>query len=254
MTPSAVVSIHDVHRGNVARVTAMLDQLGQLGVRSCSLLVVANYHRRGVMTHDSAFCAWLGERSREGHEIVAHGFYHLREARTRESARDRFVTQVYTRGEGEFYDLSEFEAEYRLKLVRSTFRDAGLVPRGFIAPAWLLSAGSERALKALGFDYTVRIGEVLDLSRGSSTRSRSLVYSVRSPLRRLCSLGWNSVLMATLRRRPLLRLGLHPPDFDHKAIWNHAMHLVSKFLTTHRPVTYLDWILACREELCQNRA
>ncbi len=254
MIPSAVVSIHDVHQGNAARVGIMLSKLKETGVDRCSLLVVPNYHRRGAMTNDSAFCEWLAGRCAEGHEIVAHGFYHVREPRTRESARDRFVTRVYTQGEGEFYDLSEFEAEYRLKLVRSTFRDAGLSPRGFIAPAWLLSAGSERALKTLGFDYTVSIGEVRDLQQARSTVSRSLVYSARSTLRRLCSLGWNALLFTAVRCRPLLRLSIHPPDFEHAAVWNHILSLVRRFRKTHRPVTYLDWVVACREEPCEDPA
>jgi hypothetical protein len=62
------------------------------------------------------------------------------------------------------------------------------------------------------------------------------------------------VLFHVVRRRPLLRLGIHPPDVEHAAIWNHILCLVQKFCKSHHPVTYLDWLLACREEPCGDLA
>jgi predicted deacetylase len=64
-------------------------------------------------------------------------------ARERETLRERLITGAYTAGEGEFYDLDYADALERITRARDEFVAAGLRPRGFIAPAWLL--GSRRS-------------------------------------------------------------------------------------------------------------
>jgi hypothetical protein len=57
-------------------------------------------------------------------------------------------------------------------------------------------------------------------------QSQSLVYSVRSGWRRVSSLAWNRSLFRRLTTNPLLRLGIHPPDIDHRAIWKQIAEIV----------------------------
>ena len=126
-----------------------------------------------------------------------------------------FVTEYYTAGEGEFYDLSEGEATLRLERAKREFCAVGLAPRGFIAPAWLLGREAERAVRKAGFEYTTRLRCFKDLATGRETASQSLVWSVRSGWRRILSIWWNAWLARKLFRAPLLRIGLHPVDWQH---------------------------------------
>ena len=78
----------------------------------------------------------------------------------------KLVTQSYTAGEGEFFDL---EREAAVRLLRdglAEFAAADIAPSGFIAPAWLLGSEAEAAVREVGFDYTTRIATVMDFKKG----------------------------------------------------------------------------------------
>src|SRR6187401_473703 len=109
------------------------------------------------------FVRWLHGLEAEGHEMVIHGYFHERIPHSGETLRDRVVTGFYTAGEGEFYDLDYADAVRRITLARDEFTAAGLRPRGFIAPAWLLGEAGERAAVDAGMEYTARLTSVIDL-------------------------------------------------------------------------------------------
>jgi len=232
------VSIHDVSPLTRETVDVMLADLREAGAGTVSLLVVPDHHRKAPIEHDAGFLDWLRAREQEGHEVVLHGFYHLRESGG--GLAKRLVTEHYTAGEGEFYDLGYDEARRRLARGREAL--SGFDVKGFIAPAWLLCDEAERAVRDEGFAYTTRLGSVLDLRSGARTDSQSLVYSVRSSWRRGCSLVWNSWLNARLRRNPLARLGLHPPDWEHEKIKAHALRLTRENVASRRVIRYRDWV------------
>jgi predicted deacetylase len=219
----------------------MLRDLAENGVGVTSLLVVPDHHRRGAADADEDFLNWLRQREAAGHEIVLHGFYHVREQRSGGRWWQKLVTEHYTAGEGEFYDLPYDEARRRLQKGRGMLKGAGLNVSGFIAPAWLLGADAERAARDEGFAYTTRLGGVLDLRSGRWTASQSLVYSVRSGWRRAVSLGWNARLAARLRKNPLARLGLHPPDWRYEKIRCQALRLAREASGDRHVIRYRDW-------------
>lgn len=237
-----VVSIHDVSPRTWAATERMLADLAAMGVARTALLVIPDHHHRGHFRKDAEFCRWLADHAGAGHEAVVHGYFHLREAKGGEGAWSRLVTESYTAGEGEFYDLDEAEAFARVTRGRDEFREIGLEPAGFIAPAWLLGDAAERAVARAGFQYTTRIGGVKDLVSGEEHASQSLVYSVRAAWRRGTSLAWNSLLLRALGDRPLVRVGLHPPDWDHAAIRRHALKCLARALASREAMTYEDWL------------
>lgn len=237
-----VVSIHDVSPRTWAATKTMLDDLAKWGVARVSLLVIPDHHQQGHILKDADFCRWLVDRAAAGHEAVLHGYYHLRVRRGTEGAWNRLVTESYTAGEGEFFDLAEAEAFERVTRGRDEFRSVGLEPAGFIAPAWLLGAEATRAVARAGFQYTTRIGQVEDLVRNEAHVSQSLVYSVRAAWRRVVSLGWNSLLLRALGSRPLVRIGLHPPDWKYPAIREHARKCIARALASREAITYEDWL------------
>src|SRR5438552_8267964 len=133
-----VVSLHDIAPSNQQVANTIILELTHRGVRTCSLLVVPDYHRQGLFTKDKQFVSWLRDLEADGHEIVIHGYFHERPHRAKESLRDKFLTRFYTQNEGEFYDLGYDEALRRIVAARDELRAHGLKPRGFVAPAWLL--------------------------------------------------------------------------------------------------------------------
>ena len=246
-TPSAtkdflVVSIHDVAPSTQPVTENILSQLAQKGVRHCSLLVVPNYHHRGASMQNRQFVSWLRNLEAAGHEIVIHGYFHQRPRASPETLADKFVTRFYTQGEGEFYDLDYADALRRIKTARDEFQSAGLKPRGFVAPAWLLNNAGERAARDAEMEYTTRLRNVVDLRSGEIFPARSLVYSVRNGWRRATSLAWNAALGGVLKGKPLVRLSIHPPDYSYPAVWRQIVDLVSGMAPIRTPTTYQDWI------------
>ncbi|MEI8342983.1 MAG: DUF2334 domain-containing protein, partial [Verrucomicrobiota bacterium] len=141
-----VASIHDVSPLTWETTASMLDNLRPLGVSACSLLVVPNHHHRGHFLENHDFCSWLKERVKSGDEVVIHGYYHQRERKPGENAAQKLMTRFYTQDEGEFYDIDEESAFAAVLKAQTEFRQIGLNPSGFIAPAWLLSEPAKRAL------------------------------------------------------------------------------------------------------------
>lgn len=247
---SLVVSIHDVSPATRACTEEMLEDLAREGVTVTSLLVIPDHHHRGGVGEDPAFGSWLREQVARGHEAVLHGFHHLRPGRPGEGVVTRLITRSYTAGEGEFYDLSREEASLLLRRGREALRGCGIEPAGFIAPAWLLGAEAEEAVRNEGFEYTTRIASVIDFKSGREFPARSMVYSVRARWRRLASLLWNEALFQWLhcfRKSPLLRIGLHPPDWRHHAIRRHALACIRLAASGREVTTYRSWLAGVRE-------
>ena len=247
-----VVSIHDLSTVTKGAVSRILEDIAGVGVPVTSLLVIPDHHHRGLIERDPDFATWLRRKVEEGHEAVLHGFYHLRTAKTNESVTTKFITGSYTAGEGEFYDLSHEEACTLLEKGRESLKNCHLTPsdpEGFIAPAWLLGSEAERAVREKGFDYTTRIGSVIDCKTGRQFSSRSLVYSVRAPWRRGMSLLWNEVLFHALSGTPLLRIGLHPPDWEHEAIRSHALNCIRLAAANRKVLTYGKWLARSRSSV-----
>jgi predicted deacetylase len=239
---SLAVSVHDVSPLTLESVDGMLSDLAGTGIGVTSLLVVPDHHQKADIDKDPAFLAWLREKEAAGHEIVLHGFYHRREPRPGAGMRQKLVTEHYTAGEGEFFDLGYEEARERMEDGREMLTGAGLEVVGFIAPAWLLGKEAEEAARNLGFAYTTRLGGVLDLRSGEWTPSQSLVYSPRNAWRRQVSLAWNAFLAARLRKNPLARLGLHPPDWRYDKIRTQALRLAREAATDRKVIRYRDWV------------
>lgn len=237
-----VVSLHDVAPSNQYVADKIISELANRGVRVCSLLVVPDYHHEGLFTKDRQFVSWLRGLEADGHEIVIHGYFHERPPGAQESLRDKFVTRFYTQHEGEFYDLSYDEALLRITAARDEFHTSGLKPRGFVAPAWLLGQEAERAARDAGMEYTTRLHKVCDLRSGGDFVARSIVYSVRRNWRRGFSRMCNATLFRLLRRNPLLRISIHPPDYSHPTIWRQITSLIERSTGSRTATTYRDWI------------
>jgi predicted deacetylase len=243
---SLIVSLHDVAPVTWDTTKQIVRELQQYGIRTCSLLVVPDYHHTGSSLQNVSFATWLKEREAAGHEVVIHGYFHLRPRQAAESVKNQFLTQFYTQDEGEFFDLDYDEAKRRITVAREEFEQAGLKPHGFIAPAWLLGAAAERAAADAGMEYTTRLSSVHDLRSGDTFRARSLVYSVRNEWRRCASLCWNGLLAQLARPKSLVRLSIHPVDYEHRQIWKQISRLLAALPSERTPTTYRDWMVEWR--------
>ena len=235
---SLVVSLHDVSPRTQTLCEEILTQLRQSGINQTSLLVIPNHHREAPISEDSAFRPWLSRKIEAGHEPVLHGYFHQRQKQNADSFRARLTTEIYTAGEGEFFDLSTEQASI---WVWRGLEDLAFLQRkvvGFIAPAWLLGACAEIAVRELGFLYTTRLTRVQTFGRSADIRSQSLVWSTRARWRAVTSLAWNRCLAHHLARAPLIRIGIHPADLQHPRVWEQVRGLAAETSHCRNCVSY----------------
>jgi predicted deacetylase len=237
-----VVSIHDISPLTQASCARILDDLREIGVPNASLLIIPNHHQRAPITNNGEFQNWLTEKVKEGHEPILHGYFHARNPKDTDAGIVKFTNQIYTAGEGEFYDLDRSEASRRL---RRGLNDLEFLQRpisGFVAPAWLLGFEAEAAVRQVGFRYITTVGSVDVFDGLHRYVSRSLVWSTRSSWRRVVSLAWNEGLIARLRARPLLRIAIHPTDREIPMVWSQVRRVLTAALEDRRPLTYEKFI------------
>jgi uncharacterized protein len=239
---SLVVSLHDVSPLTQIWCEEILAQLRQLGIDQTSLLVIPNHHQRAPIAGNAGFQSWLTRTIEAGHEPVLHGYFHQREKQDANSLWTKWTTEVYTAGEGEFFDLPTEEASIR---AQRGLEDLAFLPRkvvGFIAPAWLLGANAEIAIRKLGFSYTTRLGRVQTFGRLADIRSQSLVWSTRAPWRAITSLWWNRCLAFGLARAQLMRIGIHPSDLQNSAVWEQIRLLAAAARRSRNCLTYAEFV------------
>jgi predicted deacetylase len=240
---SLIVSLHDVSPHTWEASRWILERLTGLGAKPLTLLLIPNHHHKGHFLEHPAFLEWLREKQSAGHELVLHGYHHLRPQRAEEKPWNRLVTRCYTAWEGEFFDLAPDTARALVSRGLAEMGQAELNSTGFIAPAWLLHPDIESVLAMLGLRYTVRINSVHELQGQRLIRPvRTLCWSTRSRWRRECSLQWNALLSAVQSPEAALRVAVHPPDAMHPTVWTQVEELITRNLRHRQPVTYTQWL------------
>lgn len=249
LPPAVCVSLHDVAPATWPACERLIRALHEVAPIPLTLLVVPHYHRRD--SGDAGYRVTLDRRLALGDELALHGYFHLDEGPRPRPGRDWLRRRWYTAGEGEFAALDENTAWLRLEAGLRWFARRDWPVAGFIAPAWLLSPGSWRALAALPFRYTTSLRHfyLLDDTALAATNkerlalpSQSLVYSVRGGWRRRVSRHWNETLYRRLAAQPLLRLSLHPADAAYSEVIRHWQALLARALHDGREaMTKRDW-------------
>ncbi len=245
---SLIVSLHDISPQTFGAARRQVEELCNLGVGRTTLLAIPFHHGRKRLDADPALCAWLRALQTMGHEVALHGWRHdlvgINPVRDMDPVRGRwFWENIYTNREAEFLALGREAARERITRGLTMFRDLGLLARGFIAPAWLMSRATGEAARDLGLPYTNTISEIIQLPTGRRHPARSCVWSVRAHWRRLASQAWNRLLFQRLTAAEPLRISLHPCDTEHPAIWRQIRHMIRRALEDGRtPTPYAEWL------------
>jgi uncharacterized protein len=245
---SLVVSLHDVSPLTQPLCEEIVSDLEKLGVRQMSFLIIPNHHGRAPVTENSSFQRWLTRKVEAGNEPVLHGYFHRRDQNHADPWFSKLTTEIYTAGEGEFFDLS---FERATKSLRDGLADLAFLPRnviGFVAPAWLLGEAAERAVGSLGFVYTTRIDSIRIFDPSEKIRSRSLVWSTRASWRVAPSLCWNAALAIANRNRPVLRVSIHPADLRHKLVWGQIRRILTTAIRQRGCICYERLIEAWKSD------
>lgn len=215
------ISLHDVAPQTWHACTQLLRLVDELTDAPVTLLVVPDYHRKGLVGFAPSYRAALERRLQRGDELALHGWNHLDEMPMDRGFIDRLRRTRLTDREGEFSALPFEECRKRLEAGRDWFEAWGWPLYGFIAPAWMLGEAAWDALAQSGFRYTATRSALHLLAQGRAHRTRTLVYSTRSPLRARSSLWWNGWQSLPVHRDAIVRIALHPADAARPDVMRH---------------------------------
>ncbi len=231
-TGSLAVSLHDVAPQTWPACQRLLQTIERVAPVPVTLLVVPDYHGEGLRHESRAYRCALDARLERGDELALHGWFHADRAALDGGLIDTLRRTRLTAREGEFAALAPVAAHALIERGCQWFEQRGWPLHGFVAPAWLPGPGTWEALAHFSFQYTTTLGQIHLLPERTPVATRTLVYSVRSALRRRLSLVRNAALATMEDARPV-RLALHPADAAHDAVMQ-QVHAILRGLTRKR--------------------
>ncbi len=197
------VTLHDVQPSTFARCEEIRDWLYDRGVDRVTLLVIPAPRLHPFPARMPELAYWLLDRRDAGDAIAQHGLQH---ARTRPQS-------VMRRWQGadavEFPGLDEHSTAAGVEAGRRILTAAGVPPRGFVAPGFAYTAALRAHLTA-HFDWWATLFAVHGRAR---SHAPALCLGTSTALKRATSPA--VVRAGAAAAGDLLRLELHPADFDH---------------------------------------
>lgn len=236
MTPSLIVSVHDVAPSTSWATRYWSGELDRRDVPA-TFLVVPGPWEGPSFRFDRELVAWLHERAVRGDEIAQHGWTHRRG--NGGAPWRRAVGAIAARGCAEFWALEESEAYRRASLGQDALRSAGFDPVGFTPPGWLAAPGAVRSLRRLGFRYSTSQRSILDLHRG--VRHAVVALSQRPDgLGQAVGAAYTAATARLLMRHDRsVRIALHPRDLGHPRLVAASLEAINTALELGaRPQTY----------------
>lgn len=236
-----IISFHDLHPDSWETCRGFIDRCQELGARKMSLLVIPQYHGAPPFTENPEFVDWLKSLDRDNFDLCLHGYYHQAE-KVRGGWFQQMKGNVYTQGEGEFYQLSTEQAQEKLEAGMRLFHPHELAVYGFTAPAWLCSEEAKQTIRDTGFLYNTLWDGVELTASNVFIKAPTLVYSSRNAWRRIVSKLWINLFHAYNRNAHVLRFAVHPIDFQYPNIEAHLYRTLEKALAARECATYRDLV------------
>ena len=201
------VAIHDVEPATFMRCALIRDWLDDLGVGRVTLLVIPAPQLHPFPARSPELANWLLDRVDAGDAVAQHGLQHRR---TRPPSRVQRPLRGWQGGVAAEYPGLDAEATVAsVDAGRNVLTGAGLYPRGFVAPGYAYTSAL-RAHLATRFEWWATL---LSLRGHARAGAPALTLGTSSPLKRAASPAL--VRAGAALSGKVLRLDLHPSDFDH---------------------------------------
>lgn len=242
-----LASIHDVspyHEARLERLVPLVE--AAVGPGRFAMLVVPDFHRTASLGDNPGFAHKLRHWAEAGCEIFLHGYTHCDESEHRTFA-DRMKAGGLTADEGEFLGLDYSDAIRKLSAGRKLLEDLiGRPVSGFVAPAWLYSRGSLKALRDQGFTLAEDHFRVWNPQNGAVlTRGPVLTYASRSRSRLVSSILWSRIATVALARARTVRIAVHPHDVEASVLRREIGRAFAAFTGSHQPSAYAELAHDC---------
>jgi len=252
MNKKVLISLHDIAPIHLSRLEKAEELLTRWGVKKISFLFIPDYHKEndrmdGTLMRE--FKQWINSAKDIEIQWLLHGFYHLeiypqaqdngKLSPSFSSLKDILKGKVMTAREGEFNKLSIAGIIDRIEAGMAAFTDFfHQTPDIFIPPAWLFNRHLLPILKKKQFKITEDHSFIYFLDKSEKKTVPVITWATRTPLRKFISILGCPLLRRLWKRKDLIRLAVHPFDFDHPATINSIEKVVKAILAERECILY----------------
>ena len=235
-----VVSVHDATPRFKGELQEIVSELDRIGIKRKSILVIPNYYGEESILDNKDFIFWLHSLKSNGDELVQHGYNHVSTNHNFSSRFQKILGTKVNHGEAEFQNISYWEAKAKIGLGRKMLNQAGIYPKGFVAPAWLLNPESERAIKDSEFSYATKFRKIEFYSQEKTEKSEAIVFtSGKGFVNKLFALYNHDLVHRVFKKRRVARIALHPMDM-HWKYFESLLNSIEKVKQGREITTYAD--------------
>jgi hypothetical protein len=261
--PSLLFALHDVTPFHLDRIRRAEEFFHRWGIEKASYLLVPDYHGDYQLKPQTAFEDWIRNSHPVAVEWLLHGYYHLEMGHKEmpsapggrssdlvraqsDSMIQRWIRmgkrRLLTAGEGEFVDLAPAEIERRLDRGLECFKKltGDALPPGFIAPAWLYNKHLVPLLKQRTVLWTENHHGLVWVEEDQLFSVPVITWATRTPGRLIGSLLVCPIQLRLWLQRPLIRIAVHPFDFEHAATIRSIENVVKRALEVRETLAYKD--------------
>jgi predicted deacetylase len=236
-----LLSVHDVSPVHGKVLERIAGEFDSMGIRRYSMLVVPDYHGQWPLEEHPDFCRWLSRLQEKGAEMVLHGLTH-RGRPAGGVSLDGVRSVMFTRGEGEFLGLNREDALRKVQEGRNRLHETlGVRSGSFVAPAWLYSSGTVRALEDAGFGIAESRWRIWSPSAGVTVlRVPVANYAGGGFMKRTLASIWVDIYGTLLFRWSTLRFAVHPADFMSESSGRRVLRKLEGLLRGREPAALAD--------------
>lgn len=194
------ISIHDVCPSNLENIFKLKEFLSKNGFDNITFLLIPFYHGKESLLDIKSEIQTLTKNS----ETILHGYTHMSKDFKKYDYR-----KIFTYKEAEF--LLENDISSRLDKGIEILKELGIVPKGFIAPAWLFKKELFQLLKEKGFLFTTDRRYIYNLESGKKIFSPVLVFGSRGFVEKISILSFDKMFFI-VKNLNVVRIAIHPVD------------------------------------------
>ena len=240
-----LISLHDVTPFHLKRLQHAEKLFKDLGIVNVNYLFVPDYHSRTPTLkpgESEDYRIWINQKRPFQIQWVLHGYTHKEPGTVTTgrlspiaSLKKRFLTA----NEAEFLHFDRQSTLKRIQQGRSSFvRHLKDEPKGFIAPAWLYNEHLVACLKELGFLFTENHRSIQLLPKNRHLHAPVITWATRTLWRKYSSQLVCPVLSRIWSGQKVIRIAIHPFDFDHASTVANIRKVISSVLKNRKQALY----------------
>lgn len=242
-TGALLVALHDVTPAHDNRLARAERVLAECRIPAVTYLYVPNYHGRWPAHQREDFVAWCRAPRPFAVQWFLHGYFHREDpGRDKDPSLVEWCGRTFmTAEEGEFLGLRGRALENRIRVGMESFDCCfNGRPSGFVAPAWLYNDELLPALERFDVAFTESHLHIFDLRNRRALPSPLITWASGGPCHRAASELAAAVQRRLCRNSPVIRIALHPCDFDHPAIVDSVRRTIDALREHRQVVSYTD--------------